>query len=352
MESTSIAFIGSVGVPNVYGGFEAFLETSVPELARRGHNVCVTCDASRYEVRETKWRGANRFFINIKANGALSIFHDLIAFLRVFKNNKNIVVLGVSAGIFFPLFRIMCDVTNKNLIVNVDGLEWRRSKFSLAKRIFLKLSDAFAQLCAHSVIIDNEGLKPFLTPVGSKKAFYIPYSGDHVIRLNRSHISTNPILLTICRIEPENNCDLLLNSFKDIGFGSYVFVGNWNSSEYGIKLRREFGPTPGLILLDPIYDHVRLAELRESCVGYIHGHSVGGTNPSLVEMLFYDSPIAAYDCIFNVNTAGVDADYFKTSDVLSKFMVNYLSENRVRSKTRRHLYTCTSVVSSYETKFK
>ena len=326
MHSSSIAFVGTVGVPNVYGGFEAFLEASVPILVQRGYRVTVTCDASRYTDHTPVWHGATRIFIDISANGAASVLHDVLAFFKVFADHRNIVVLGVSAGIFFPVFRLLCSLTDKKLIVNVDGVEWRRTKFSVAKRAFLRLSDTLAQVFAHRVIVDNEGLRPYLTAAGNRKATYVPYSGDHVIRLPQGSTLAESVFLSICRIEPENNCDMLLTAFRDLGQGRYVFVGNWNASEYGRNLRTVFEGTPGLTLKDPIYDPYQLASLREGCIGYLHGHSVGGTNPSLVEMLFYDSPIAAYDCVFNRNTAGADAEYFATAATLTTLMNRYLSD--------------------------
>lgn len=352
MHTTSIAFIGTVGVPNIYGGFEAFLEVIVPVLVQRGHRVTVTCDASRYTDRVPCWHGATRVFIGVGANGSASVFHDMLAFCKVFAGHRNIVVLGVSAGIFFPIFRLVCALAGKRLIVNVDGIEWRRLKFSAAKRAFLRVSDMLAQVFAHRVIVDNEGLRPYLTNVGNGKASYIPYSGDHVIRLPAGPTSTESGLLSICRIEPENNCDMLLTAFRNLGNGRYLFVGNWGASEYGRNLRAAFENTPGLTLLDPIYDPHHLATLREGCSGYIHGHSVGGTNPSLVEMLFYDKPIAAYDCVFNRNTAGADANYFASSAALTALMHLYLSSALCAPKTSRTQFTRNSVADSYEATFK
>jgi glycosyltransferase involved in cell wall biosynthesis len=351
MFPTSIAFIGTVGVPNVYGGFEAFLEASVPMLVQRGHRVTVTCDSSRYTDHNPAWHSANRVFIAIGANGASSVLHDTLAFFKVFAAHRNIVVLGVSAGVFFPLFRLLCSLTGKSLIVNVDGVEWRRSKFSVGKRAYLRLSDTLAQLSAHCVIVDNEGLRPFLTSRGNSKAVYIPYSGDHVTRLPPSSVSKKSVLLTICRIEPENNCDMLLNAFLKLGKGQYVFVGNWSASKYGRDLRNAFHGTPGLTLKDPIYDPYQLALLRESCSGYVHGHSVGGTNPSLVEMLFYEAPIAAYDCVFNRNTANSDAEYFKSEEELMVLMNGFLGGVHYAQKAIRSNYTCTAIVAGYEKTF-
>lgn len=125
----TIAFIGSAGVPNIYGGFEMFLESCTPGILKSFAKVFVTCDRSKYADRSRNWRGVTRVFVPVGANGASSVLHDLLAFFAVLWRADAIVVLGVSGGIFFPLFRLIASLMGKKLIVNVDGIEWRRAKF-------------------------------------------------------------------------------------------------------------------------------------------------------------------------------------------------------------------------------
>lgn len=316
----NIAFIGSVGVPNNYGGFEMFLETCCPELLHTFDKVYVTCDKSRYQDRARDWQGVTRVFIPVRANGALSVFHDFLAFFSVLLQVRAIVVLGVSGGVFFPLLRLLCEIFGKKLIVNVDGVEWRRGKFSNLKRAFLFASDRLAQIFAHRVVVDNEALRGFLAKSVQADAVLIAYPGDHVLRIpkTKSQARSDDSFLTICRIEPENNCHLLIKAFAKAGRGRYVFVGNWGASEYGRKLRAKYARVEGLEMRDPVYDKNVLASLREECDVYLHGHSVGGTNPSLVEMLFYDCRVVAFDCAFNRCTAGEAIDYFASADHLAR----------------------------------
>lgn len=346
----NVAFIGSVGVPNIYGGFEMFLETCSPGFVDHFDKVFVTCDKNRYSDRTLIWRGVRRIFIPINANGVQSIAHDLVAFFAVFWRVDAIVVLGVSAGMFFPLFRVLCAFGGKKLIVNVDGIESRRKKFSALKQRFLYWSDRLTQRFAHKVVIDNEGLRTFLDPAVQASAVLIAYPGDHVERSIRrlSDAQCGPKILTICRIEPENQCHLLLEAFSRLVHGSYVFVGNWNASAYGRQLRQQYGEVQGLEMRDPVYDKLQLADLRENCDYYLHGHSVGGTNPSLVEMLFYDCEIFAFDCVFNRCTAGDAIKYFSDCDVLTRQLstadhcINDSHRNALRLK-----YTRTSICNDY-----
>lgn len=339
-----IAFIGSAGLPNRYGGFESFLEACAPVLAE-SHTVIVTCDAAKYPEPTAEWYGVRRVFLKVPANGSASVLHDIVAFASVFTRADAIVVLGVSAGVAFPVMRLLCALSGKRLIVNVDGVEWRRAKFGRAKRAFLRISDSIAQIFAHKVVVDSSALLPFLTAAGRRKATCIAYSGDQVIRLPRQGKPDR--LLTICRIEPENNCHLLLEAVASSDCPlHYDFIGNWNASDYGRALRQHYAGHLRITLHDPVYDEQVIAWYRERCAIYLHGHSVGGTNPSLVEMLFYDCKIFAFDCLFNRETARNTASYFTDAPALTRQLTD--DREQVMNRTAvRECYTRANIVSQY-----
>lgn len=316
LRNVSISFIGSVGVPNRYGGFESFLEHCSPVFASQVKKVFVTCDTNRHEDRSRLFFGVERIFVYIPANGKWSIIHDLWAFFTVLNKSSHIVVLGVSGGIWFPLFHFLCAILNKKLIVNIDGVEWRRGKYSGFQKILLKQFDYLAQRFSDIIIFDNPALSHYIHEKFLEKSVCIGYSGDHVIRIpnlcrGRSYA------LTICRIEPENNIEMLIEGFLLSSISEYKIVGNWRNSKYGLRILSRYFGVGRLSFLDPIYDCNELAKLREMCSIYIHGHSVGGTNPSLVEMLFYDCPIMCFDVSFNRESAGECAGYFKCASELS-----------------------------------
>lgn len=312
----NVAFIGCAGVPNRYGGFEAFVEFCGPHIAVQVQSVQVTCDAVFYPDRIPDYRGMRRKFIGVRANGPASVLHDLIAFVRVLPTASHIVVLGVSGAFWFPLFRVLCDLSGKRLLVNIDGVEWRRDKYNTLKRHFLKCFDWLAQRFAHTVIYDNSALKPYLLPIAIAKSIEIPYSGDHVLR--RPDIPCVPwTALTVCRIEPENNIELLIKGALASRLVKYTIIGNWKNSAYGRDIFEKYRSHPKLQLLAPVYESDRLSEFREKCDFYLHGHSVGGTNPSLVEMLFYDCRILCFDVPYNRATAFDNAIYFSDSASLA-----------------------------------
>jgi glycosyltransferase involved in cell wall biosynthesis len=343
-----VAIIGSVGIPNRYGGPEAFAESIAPALLERGYEVTVTCDPSRYRDDLSRdFRGVRRIFIDVNANGASSMLHDFLAFFAVFWRAEYVLVLGVSGGLFFPLFRMMCALARCRLLVNIDGVEWRRAKWSGFGKLVLYLSDWLAQQCAHVIIYDNDALLEYV--LRPAKAACVEYIGDHAVfahppRDPRSVARADVHALTICRIEPENNCHVLIEGFLKSRAPSYVFLGNWQRSEYGRELVRKYANESRLKLLDPIYDPEEVYALRGACVRYLHGHSVGGTNPSLAEILYFDCAIYCWDCSFNRATAGEAASYFNGADELAALLDAPAPAPRDRARVRNR-YSTKAIVS-------
>lgn len=339
------AFIGSVGLPNKYGGFESFVDNCAPVIAAAGHEVIVTCDAAVYEDKTALYKGVVRQFIGVRANGASSILHDLLAFLRVVRQVDVVVVLGVSGGIWFPLFRLLADIFAVKIVVNIDGVEWRRDKFSRPKKLMLKFFDYLAQRFSHSIVYDSGALLSYVKPFARSKSACIKYSGDHVLRLPDARMVPGTAL-TICRIEPENNLEMLIEGFLLSGLDKYTIIGNWGVSQYSKDLRAKYAAHERLNLLDPMYDPLVLAGHRSACQYYLHGHSVGGTNPSLVEMLFYDCEILCFDVDYNRQTAADGAGYFlspvQLGGLLGSGFKSYCSREDIR-----FIYTADKISAEY-----
>ncbi|HEX3051372.1 MAG TPA: glycosyltransferase, partial [Aggregatilineaceae bacterium] len=125
---------------------------------------------------------------------------------------------------------------------------------------------------------------------------------------------------SICRIEPENNLHIILEAFSNLDSPHLVMVGNWNNSEYGRVLRERYAAFKQLLLLDPIYDLGKLKALRSRARFYVHGHSAGGTNPSLVEAMHFGKPVLAFDCSYNRRTTEDKALFFGDSKALQQLV--------------------------------
>jgi len=348
VSNKSVAFIGGVGLPNRYGGFESFLEHVAPVIAAKKNKVYVTCYYSAYKDHSKYYEGVERIFINIKANGVLSPIYDIVGFIKVFRKAKNIVVLGVSAGPLFAIMRLL-GYFNKNVIItNIDGVEWRRDKFTKWAKLVLYLFDYLAQIFSNKLVYDNLELKPYIKKLLLSKSSCIPYSGDHVKKYYDVNLKIkNKSALTICRVEPENNIELLIVGALLADFSEYVIIGNFKNSQYGVGLLGKYSEEKKIIMLDSIYDPILINKYRQEAQVYLHGHSVGGTNPSLVEMLYYDCEIFCFDCGFNRVTANERAKFFKNSIELAKLLVEIESIDRIKWNYDNPEYSTMKIAEKY-----
>lgn len=140
---------------------------------------------------------------------------------------------------------------------------------------------------------------------------------------SRDTFLNSPYAFSVCRIEPENNLHLILAAFEEPAPLPLVVVGNWDNSEYGQNLRNRYQNQPDIFLLDPIYEPGKLNQLRGNCTIYLHGHSCGGTNPSLVEAMYLGLPIIAFDVNFNRETTENQALYFQSATELNKLCTQF-----------------------------
>ena len=317
-----VAIIGTVGVPANYGGFETLVEQLVRHNRNKDLLYTVYSSGKAYVQKRTVYHGALIKYIGLNANGIQSIPYDIISLIRASKHSDAILILGVSGCSFLPIFRLL---SKKKLIINIDGLEHRRDKWNKWIRKFLKFSEKQAVKHGNIIITDNQGIKDYVLNEYGKQSELIAYGGDHVITsisedfvqqvLQQYGLQKNKYSLGICRIEPENNVHLILEAFEKAE-RKIVFIGNWGKSEFGRQLYEKYNKSDYVITTPAVYDLDTLNVLRSNCNVYIHGHSAGGTNPSLVEAMFFAKPIFAYDCIYNRESTENKASYFKSIDDL------------------------------------
>lgn len=316
-----IAIIGTAGVPARYGGFETLVHQLVPQLNER-FKLHVYCSTHYYEKeeRQASWKKARLHHIPLNANGAQSILYDILSILHALFYADVLVILGVSGGILIPFVKL---ITRKKIIVNIDGLEWRREKWSYPIRKFLKFSEYLAVKFSDADITDNLAIQRYTAINYHTLSHLIEYGADHTarVKLEKQDYKAYPFLgkpyaFKVARIEPENKIHVVLQAFAKAKSKTLVVVGNWNKSEYGKQLKEQYANVTNIHLLDPIYDQTALDKLRSNCFTYIHGHSAGGTNPSLVEAMHLELPVLCFDVPYNRATTENQSMYFKDSDAL------------------------------------
>lgn len=320
MEDSGIAILGTVGVPASYGGFETLAENLVKYHARFSLPKALTvyCSSKSYPTKARVFLSAHLEYVPLDANGAQSVAYDIVSlFSAIWRRNDVILLLGVSGAIALPLVRLF---SSARIVTNVDGIEWKREKWKGAARWFLRLSERMAVRFSHEVVADNAGIAEHVAQCYGRECHVIAYGGDHAVLAPSRPYDGPPLparyALALCRIEPENNVATILQAFAQKPDMPLVFVGNWNNSDFGRELRQRFATVPHLHLLTPIYDVGVLRTVRGNAALYVHGHSAGGTNPSLVEMMHFGLPILAFDCIFNRHTTDGKAMFFGDAEAL------------------------------------
>lgn len=308
-----IAILGSVGVPARYGGFE----TLADNLARfhadaaRPERLLIYCSRPAYPDQPERYGRAELAYSRFRANGAASILYDATTLRDAIRRRVDVaVLLGVSGAMALPLL----DRKSTRIVTHVDGLEWRRDKWSGPARAILRLSERLAVQHSDAVIADSPAIADHLERTYGVRAEVIAYGGDHAVV---PPVPPSPpptdlppgYALALCRIEPENNVHLILEAAATAN-APLVFVGNWRNSTYGRDLLAQYGTRANMRLLDPIHAPGPRYALRMGAATYIHGHSAGGTNPALVEMMHFGVPILAFDCIFNRQTTEDQAAFF------------------------------------------
>ena len=351
-----VAIIGTQGVPAQYGGFETLVENMIGENASPEVEYTVLCSSWDYKERLQEYKGAKLEYVPLHANGVQSIPYDMLSLLRVLGRGYDVVlVLGVSGCVVLPIFRWLY---RGRLVVNIDGLEHRREKWGRLAKWFLRLSEACAVRAADVVVADNKGIADYVTETYGRESVTIAYGGDHAVRevpqerqlemLAARGLTPGGYALSLCRIEPENNCHVILEAARLSG-QQLVFVGNWNRSDYGRNLRMQYADCPNICTVDAVYELDELYTLRRNCRVYIHGHSAGGTNPSLVEAMHCEVPILAFDVVYNRETTGHQAHYWGSAEELAHALQNTqadaLSANAAAMEQLAHQHYCWQTIA-------
>lgn len=315
-----VSIIGTVGLPPQYGGFETLADNITKNLSP-SYDLSVFCSGNSYKDRLPSYNGANLIYINLNANGIQSILYDFVSIICSLRFAETILMLGVSGALALPIVKL---VSKAKIVVNIDGLEWKRGKWGWAAKKFLKFSEAIAVKFSDIVVADNKVIQEYVKQEYKKDSVLIAYGGDHIKRspFSAETIEKYPFLqgryaLNICRIEPENNIHLILEAFKEYGKLNLVVLGDWGVSEFSKKLKSDYSDVANIYLLGPMFDQVDVKnEIRSNSYVYIHGHSAGGTSPSLVEAMCMAKPVIAFAIDYNKETTNGRALYFSNVDEL------------------------------------
>ena len=342
-EQLKIAIIGARGIGN-YGGFESVVSELGPALVDRGYTVYCSCEKSKNGEETSEYLGVKKIYFpfrppsNYTLRKVFEIFYDIYFTIKCSFFCDIIYALGIGTSISLIVPRLFRRIS----IVNVDGLEWRRSKFSLMEKILLKAMFLMCCTLSNIIIVDNSNLINYINKKYHKKIIFIPYgvnmprfvSWDEnkllssTILKNNYKISPNKFWLVVARLEPENNIHIIVEGFvKSKSSMPLVIIGDFTSDSYKRKVNDIISHTNNKVLfLGSIYDIDLLNMFRQNCFAYIHGHSVGGTNPSLLEAMIMRNIIIAHDNEFNREVGDNTILFFKDVNDF-KHKIKYIETN-------------------------
>ncbi len=333
------AIIGSVGVPARYGGFETLAAQLAIAAEARGISQRLTIWCSSKGAPETRlqeFHGARLRYLPISANGASSIPYDgMSGFAEMVGLDAadTVLALGVSGG--GPLAAIR-PLSHSRLVLNVDGREAERAKWGGTARRVLAWSERRAVAAADVIIADNAALAREVAETYHRQPKVIAYGADHARQTPPADISDlrlpDHYALAIARAEPENKLEVLIKAFTQMPDRPLVIVANWSQTRHGRALKSAWNGTPNLHIVEAEYDPGRLRAIRDRAWIYLHGHSAGGTNPSLVEMMPFAVPILAWDCTYNRATTAGTAPAFRDATGLATLVKRYADDPSLAAK--------------------
>lgn len=311
----SLYILGTRGVPAKHGGFETFAEMLALYLFKAGWQVSVYCqEQGDGDVYESVWEGVRRIHIPVRNDGAVgTIVFDWKAARHASCQDGIFLTLGYNTAIFNVLQRIKGQVN----VINMDGIEWRRAKWGPVAKTWFWLNERAGCWVGDHLVADHPKIKEHLaTRVRDDKITMIPYGGDDVLfadatPLDGYDLTPNNFSVIIARPEPENSFLEMVRAFSAKPRGhKLVVLGNFTPQSNAYHKSIIDAASGEVIFPGAIYDAKVVHALRFFARFYLHGHRVGGTNPSLVEALGAGCAVIAHDNHFNRWVAGDQAAYF------------------------------------------
>ncbi|HWA35900.1 MAG TPA: DUF1972 domain-containing protein [Cyclobacteriaceae bacterium] len=318
-----IAILGTKGIPNNYGGFEQFAEYLSVALASRGHQVTVY-NPSFHPYSQNEFRGVQiqKIYNPEKLiGGAANFIYDHLSLRHALRQNFDVIYEAGyhSMALSYKIYGVR-KMKRPVILTNMDGIEWKRSKWSGPVRSLIRRLEKIAVKESPYLVSDNPGIREYYLREFNRDSFFIPYGADAVYNfdekyLNRHGVSPGNYMMLIARMEPENNIETILQSYVDAGIGIPFIVVGGHDNNYGSMVFQKY--SSAVRFVGGIYDKAELDSMRHYSKAYLHGHSVGGTNPSLLEAMANRCFIVAHENPFNKGVLGSEAVYFSSRDELT-----------------------------------
>lgn len=350
--------VGTRGVPARYGGFETAIEEVGKRLVGMGHDVVVYCRHPRgRRATEQTYLGMRLVHLPALRHRALeTLSHTGLSAVHLLAHRTDVaIVFNAANSVWLPLLRL----ARIPVATHVDGLEWRRAKWSAAGQRYYRLAEGLSVRWSDAIIADARGIQDYYRDefaVGSELIAYgAPLlDGSRADRLAELGLTSRGYHLVVSRFEPENHVDVIVDGYaRSSAARPLVVVG---SAPYADRYTRTIHSLADarVRFLGGVWDQELLDQLYANALTYLHGHSVGGTNPSLLRAIGAGAPTVAFDVIFNREVVGDAGLYFRVADDVARLVAyaeNHPEEMRSRSVAARKAaerYDWDEVAVAYE----
>lgn len=349
MHAKKLSVLGIRGIPAQHGGFETFAEKLCLYLLGKGWEVTVYCQEDGVgAIWEDTWQGVKRIHIPVSHQGAAgTVIFDWRATRDALSRDGLFLTLGYNTAVFNFLQRLK----GQTNVINMDGIEWRRDKWGVIAKTWFWLNERAGCWVGNHLVADHPKIKEHLaTRVHADKITMIPYGGDEVLsadeqRLAPYGIEAGKFSVIIARPEPENSFLEMVRAFsRRKRDHKLVVLGNFTPASNIFHRQVMAAASDEVIFPGAIYEAAVVQALRFYSRFYLHGHRVGGTNPSLVEALGAGCAVIAHDNHFNRWVAGNEAAYFENEAACAALFDRLLADDgsleRMKSASRKRFQEC------------
>lgn len=332
MPAHELYILGIRGLPAQHGGFETFAQRLALYLSARGWQVYVYCqEQGRGVLHHSTWQGVRRIHIPVSQGGALgTVVFDYKATLDASSRHGLFLTLGYNTAVFGVLHRLK----GQTHLINMDGIEWRRDKWSALAKTWFWLNERAGCWIGNHLVADHPHIKEHLaTRVRPSKISMIAYGGDEVLDADAGLLAAYGLepgrfSVIIARPEPENSFLEMVRAFSAAPRNHRLLVlGDFQPERHAYHRQVMQAASAEVIFPGAIYETAVVQALRFYCRFYLHGHRVGGTNPSLVEALGAGCAVIAHDNRFNRWVAQGAAAYFKDGAECAALLTRLLDDD-------------------------
>lgn len=325
MKQPALYIIGTRGVPAAHGGFETFAHRFALHMRDKGWQVTVYCQVDKGLDGPVvdEWEGVRRVTFAADSGAVGTMKFDWACVRHAMKERGVMLVLGYNTAVFSALLRL----TPNPVLTNMDGIEWKRAKWPLHGRLWLYLNEWIGALSSNKLIADHPEIEKHLARRRSKRdIIMIPYGADPVTEAPEEAVrglglTPGRYLISIGRVEPENNILPMIQGFaarpRNLQF---ICLGKLDPRTNAYHAEVMKAGEGCVIFPGAIYDPTVVKALRYHAAAYCHGHSVGGTNPSLVEALGAGNAVIGHGNPYNRWVAGEGQFYFRDKAAFSDIL--------------------------------